>query len=94
MIGYNVDLRWLLKPEHQEGIDAKVLRIGEKYEFTAEGHGVYPLEVPIHLIDDDWTAVASVMIIELYIGKGKTRGSYQVLRVYDDKLRQIISENL
>jgi hypothetical protein len=94
MVGYNAEFHWRLMLDNDQCLDEKVWRIGEEYEFTTDGHKIYPLDTLIQLVNEEWMALASVMVREFTIGDGKTRGRYQVLRVYDEKTKQIISENI
>lgn len=46
------------------------------------------------LITDDWKAIATIMITEITVGHGKTKGIYKVLKVYSDDEVKIVSGTL
>ena len=61
-------------PEH--------LVVGELHQAKKEGYRIFPLDVPIGLVNQDWMAHADVIIEKLTWHKRTTHVDFRVSRVY------------
>ena len=48
-------------------------------QFEKAEHRIYPIDIPIDLLDENWNVLARVRITEITVGHGKTQGSYTVV---------------
>lgn len=90
MMVYNIGINSCLKIPIDEG----GLKVGQRYDFEKDGERLYPLRVPIELINDKWEILGKIIIRELTIGENKTKGIYEVLRIYDAKTKKVFTENV
>jgi len=90
-MGHVVEFNWALKLKPAQGLDEDKLEVGMIYNFCKEGNRVYPLDIPIDLINENWEAVAKIIIIDLENKKGKTTGKFKVLRIYKGKEKEILT---
>ena len=71
--------------------DVSCYTLGKDHSFVKDGMRIYPIDVPIDLINDNWEAVACCVIKTITISKDKTEGTYTVLEIYDAEKRQILT---
>jgi len=60
------------------------LELGKKYHFYKEGHRLYQIKVPMDLRTTNWKALGRCIIIEYTIGKGRTEGTFVMVKIFDD----------
>lgn len=92
IMGYKIEFNWVLKLKPKQGLDEKNLKQGATYEFFKEDYRVYPVGIPIDLINENWEVVGRVVISEFQNVKGKTLGKYEVIKIYDKKERELITK--
>jgi hypothetical protein len=90
-MGFVTEFNWVLKLSPEQGLDEKKLGQGKSYGFSKDGYRVYPVDMPIDLLNNDREAVARVVVKECANSEGKTTGKYEVLRVYEGKEKQMLS---
>ena len=87
-----IEFNWALKLKPENGLDESLLREGEIYNFTKSGNRVYPLNIPIDLINQDWVALARVIVIEYTNKENITTGRYRVVRIYNEDEKKRITD--
>ena len=87
-----VEFNWALKLKPENGLNEDILKEGEIYEFTKSGNRVYPINIPIDLINQDWTALARVIVIEYTNKENITTGRYRILRIYNEEEKSKITD--
>jgi hypothetical protein len=90
-MGHKIEFNWALKLEPTQGLDEKNLKVGEIYEFIKEGYRVYPLDLPLDLLNQKWEAVAKIIIVEIRNENQKTKGKYKVLKIYGGKEKEVLT---
>ena len=90
-MGHGIEFNWTLKLKPQNGLKEKDIEVGRIFEFSKRGNRIYPLNLPIDLINSNWEAIAKVMIFEIKNSQGKTSGKYKVLKVYEDEEKDILT---
>ena len=84
-----------LKLSRSQGlVSDKELKKGVLYDFKKPGHRIYPLDFPIDLISADWQAKAKVIICELNVGHGYTKGKFKIIKIFTHKDAKAITNNL
>ncbi len=89
-MGFKTEFNWILKLTIRQGIDKNILEENKTYEFYKKEHIVYPLDLPIELVDEDWIAIGQVIILEYTVGGGHTNGKYKVLEIYPKDKRRCL----
>lgn len=87
-MGFVVEYNWVLKLSQ---IDYPLV-IGDEYSFEKSSTRMYPLNMPIDLLDKDWTAVGSCVITELSYRNNMTTGKYKVLEIYAGSKKNILTD--
>jgi hypothetical protein len=87
-MGFPIEFNWALKLKPEQGLNESELYEGRIFEFSKEGYRIYPIDIPIDLINKDWEAVAKVVIREVTLKEGNTSGKYEVIEVYDKNKRE------
>tara|TARA_Y100000310_G_C20607740_1_gene776400 strand:- start:1121 stop:1447 length:327 start_codon:yes stop_codon:yes gene_type:complete len=87
-----IEFNWALKLKPENGLDESLLREGEIYNFTKSGNRVYPLNIPIDLINQDWVALARVIVIEYTNKENIITGRYRIVRIYNEEERRSITD--
>jgi hypothetical protein len=90
-MGYITEFNWALKLKPEQGLHENSLEVGMIYDFSKEENRIYPLDIPIDLINENWEAVAKVVITQLENKKGKTSGKFKVLRIYKGTEKDILT---
>ncbi|MCD6478902.1 MAG: DUF2584 family protein, partial [Candidatus Diapherotrites archaeon] len=90
-MGFKTEFNWALKLKPENGLNEKVLKVGEIYEFSKEEYRVYPVNIPIDLINQNWEPVAKIIIVEFKNSGGRTSGKYKVLKIYEGEEKRILT---
>lgn len=90
-MGFKTEFNWALKLTPDQGLDEKTLEINGIYGFSKHEYRVYPIGMPIDLINKDWEAVAKVIILESNTSEGKTTGKYKVIKIYEGLEKEILT---
>ena len=87
-MGYKYEFNWILK---LSDIDSDIL-VGQNYHFVKHGVRVYPIGIPIDLVNSKWEAVARCVINKITISSEQTDGYYSIIEIYSQEKRQVLSE--
>jgi hypothetical protein len=58
------------------------LVVNDTYTIRKTGYRIFPIEVPLQLVDANWMAHADVAICQLIWAGGETQITFQVVRCY------------
>ncbi len=92
-MGFQVEFNWALKLKPDQGLNEEELEEGRIYKFEKEGYRIYPIDIPIDLINQNWEGIAKVVITKIELEEGKTLGSYRVLEIYSEEKKKVLTEN-
>ncbi len=81
-MGFKTEFNWALKLKQEQGLDEKNIEIDGIYNFSKNEYRDYPINMPIDLINNEWVAVAKILIIESKKANEKTEGKYKVIKIY------------
>jgi len=90
-MGFKTEFNWALKLKPENGLDESNLEKGKIYEFSKEEYRIYPVNIPIDLINQNWEPVAKIIIIEFKNVNGKTSGRYKVLKIYEGEEKRVLT---
>lgn len=62
------------------------LTVGQQFQAVKSNYRIFPIEVPIQLVNQDWQAVADVVIRRLVWADRQTLLCYEIQRIYDAPL--------
>lgn len=86
-----MDFNWALKLKPENGLEEeKIVKDGE-FEFKKNEQRVYPLNIPIDLLNYKWEPVARVVILEYKANKDHTVGKYRVLKMYKGIEKEVLT---
>lgn len=85
-MGFSVTFNWVLQVNPPD-----VLEIKARYEFEKEGNRIFPLNMPIDLIDKNRNAMAKIKVITFQNTLEKTKGEYEILKIYTDDEKRILT---
>jgi hypothetical protein len=91
LMGFKTEFNWILKLKPENGLDEAKLKVGSVYNFSKEEYRVYPVNLPIDLVNRDWEAVAKVLVTEFRNADGKTSGKYKVLKIYSGNEKEVLT---
>lgn len=80
-MGMPCEVNSLLKLKPSQGYPAD-LTIGTTHQVTKDGYRLFPLDVPILLVNDDWVANADIVITRLVWETGMTHLEFRIDRIY------------
>ena len=76
-MGYISEFNWVLKLKPEQGLDEDNLELNTEYSFNKKDRRIYPLGLPILLVNNDWEAVGTVNVfpaVKSIIGYTSTSG--------------------
>jgi len=85
-MGFEIKFNWALQIE-----EPKNLSEGEVYDFIKSGNRIFPIEIPIDLINSRREAVAKVHILEFSSTKTETKGKYKVIKIYTGEEKTVLT---
>ncbi len=88
-MGFQYEFNWILKISD---LDELHLQSNHQYPFVKKGARIYPLGMPIDLINGNWEAVARSIIDQITITPNETLGEYKVIEIYDTQKRKMLTE--
>jgi len=86
-MGFVVKFNWVLQIQPPASLE-----LLHSYNFQKPGNRVFPLDVPIDLIDLDRTAIAKIRISAFTNESDVTSGTYEVIKVYSDIEKNILTK--
>lgn len=85
-MGFSVKFNWVLQIDPPGD-----LRPGNSYPFEKSGNRVFPIDVPIDLIDGERNAIAKIKIRTFTNHSGATNGKFEVVKIYESKEKAVLS---
>lgn len=92
-MGYATEFNWVLKLKPEQGLDEARLVEGKIYSFTKADLRVYPVNIPINLVNSGWEVIARVNVLEFTCKENNTSGKYKVLKIYDSIEKEVLTLN-
>jgi len=90
-MGFKMEFNWALKLKCKQGLNEKNLKVGKSYNFSKDEYRIYPVGVPIDLINENWEAVAKIVIASFKNADYKTVGKYKVVKIYGNKEKEVLT---
>ena len=81
-MGMPCEVNSVLKLSSSQGYPAQLL-VGTQHQVSKNGHRIIPIDVPIPLVDANWTAYTDVVIHRLIWEGGMTTVLFQINRIYE-----------
>lgn len=88
-MGFQYEFNWMLK---LSDLNEQQLQINHRYPFVKKGVRAFPIDMPIDLVNGNWEAVARCIINRITITSNETTGEYEVIEIYDEQKRRMLSE--
>lgn len=90
---FETEFDYVLKIREAQGLPGDP-QVGETYAFQKTIERIYPLHLPILLVDDDYRAYGKCIILEYTAGGGMTRGKYQIVALFDAAKAKVFTDDL
>ena len=87
-VGFQYEFNWMLK---LSALDEQQLQVNHKYPFTKAGVRIFPLDMPVDLVNGNWEAVARCVINRITITLEETTGEFKVIEIYDKQKRELLT---
>ncbi|MGF1458891.1 MAG: DUF2584 family protein [Leptolyngbyaceae cyanobacterium] len=81
-MGMPCEVNSVLKLKPKQGYP-RVLQLGDRHQVQKESYRIFPLDVPICLVDENWQAHADIAIEKLTWEEQITRLQFRIERVYE-----------
>lgn len=85
-MGFEIKFNWALQIE-----PAADLAEGGVYDFSKSGNRIFPIEIPIDLINSKREAFAKIHVLEFANTKTGTKGKYKVIKIYNGEEKNILT---
>ncbi len=80
-MGMPCEVNSILKLNPSQGYPQKI-ELNAKYHAIKQGYRIFPVDVPIPLVDEDWIAYADAAITKLTWEQGMTNLDFKIDRIY------------
>ncbi|PZV04139.1 MAG: DUF2584 domain-containing protein [Leptolyngbya sp.] len=80
-MGMPCEINSLLKLKPAQGYPA-VLKVGARHQVQKGGYRIFPLDVPLCLVDENWLAHADIVIEKLTWERQITSIGFRIDRIY------------
>ena len=80
-MGMPCEVNTILKLKPSQGYPAR-LAIGDRHQIDKDGYRIFPLDVPLCLVDEHWLAHADIVIEKLTWEHQTTHLQFKVARLY------------
>ncbi len=81
-MGMPCEVNSILKLTPTQGYPNQLL-VGTRYEIVKDGYRIFPVDVPLALVNEAWVAHADVVIHSLTWKHSQTHLQFQIVRLYD-----------
>lgn len=88
-MGCIYEINWILKLPKEQFPNMKY---NVEYNFIKNGIRIYPINIPIDLVNENWEAVARCVISSVTMQNGITTGKYRIIDVYDENKRTVLTK--
>ena len=88
-MGCIYEWNWILKLNKKQIPD---LKLGIPFAFCKNGIRIFPINIPIDLVNGNWEALARCVITSVTMAEGQTRGIYQIIYIYDTEERGVVTK--
>ncbi len=85
-MGMPCEVNSVLKLNSLQGYPEELI-VGSQHQAVKKGYRIIPVDVPIPLVDPNWTAYADVVIRKLIWEKGCTTVAFEISRIYDEAFK-------
>ena len=90
---FETEFDYMLKIREGQGLPPNPEE-GREYSFEKTIERIYPLNLPIYLIDDDMNVIGKCVIVSYTVGEGVTKGKYKIIKVYNESERKIFTKDV
>ena len=88
-MGCIYEWNWILKLNQQQIPD---LKLGIPFTFCKKGIRIFPINMPIDLVNENWEAVARCVITSTTMEEEQTRGIFQIIYIYNTEEGRIVTK--
>ncbi len=81
-MGMPCEVNSLLKLKPSQGYPSQ-LQVGDRHQVQKTGYRIFPLDVPLCLVDEHWWAHADIVIQKLTWAEQTTYLDFQISRIYE-----------
>lgn len=80
-MGMPCEVNSILKLSPQQGYPA-MLELGRTYQVQKDKYRIFPIDVPLPLVDQNWVAHADIVIRQLVWERKQTHLTFEITRIY------------
>lgn len=92
-MGFIMEFNWVLKLSQENGLEQDRLTVGRKYPYRKSGFRIYPVNMPIDLVNGRWEAVAKVKVCSFSFDGLNTTGEFEIIRIYDGTEKDALTKS-
>lgn len=81
-MGMPCEINSILKLKPSQGYPNS-LEVGSRHPVQKDGYRIFPLDVPLCLVDENWLAHADIVIEKLTWAQQTTYLEFRIARIYD-----------
>lgn len=93
-MGYKVEHNTMLRLSSSDEIDIATLELNKEYEIIRENASIYPVEIPILLLSEEWRVLGYVVIKELELSNNGSEIEFEVIKLFPTEVQEIYTIDL
>jgi hypothetical protein len=90
-MGFKCEYNYILRLRPEQGLVESDLSVDKTFRFEKEGHRIYPINAPIDLANEKWEIIGRVVVSEITVGNGKTKGECKLLLLYSVEEKETLT---
>ena len=88
-MGCIYEWNWILKLNQQQ---IPSLKEKVEFKFCKNGIRIYPINIPIELVNENWEAIARCVITSVTMERNQTKGIYEVVSIYSSDEKEVMTK--
>jgi len=92
-MGRMIELNTMLRLKNGE-VDTTLLKAGDIHQVTKGGTRIYPMNLSILLLNEDWTAIGYCMITKTVSADDQMEVTFKMLSIFTQEEQQIVTKTM
>lgn len=93
-MGYKIEHNTMLRLTNADEIDIASLELNKIYEIKRDNARIYPVDIPILLLSEEWRVLGYIAIRELELSKAGSEIEFEIIKLFSNEVQEIYTIDL
>jgi hypothetical protein len=93
-MGYKVEHNTMLRLNNLDEIDINSLELNKSYEIKRDNARLYPVNIPILFLAEDWRVLGYLVIKELELSDQGSEMEFEIIKLFTSEVQEIYTIDL